>query len=124
MNKRLLFIIALASLVFSSHNNRLLAHEQEQHNTTQELMHHEMVNIPDNQPISNVDLIVHEDAKQGCNLEIKTTNFQFAPEKVNQEGTLNEGHAHLYINGEKITRIYDNWYDLSELKPGINEIKI
>ncbi|BAU65277.1 hypothetical protein STA3757_26580 [Stanieria sp. NIES-3757] len=124
MNKILLFITALVSLVFSSHSNRLLAHEQEQHNVTQEPMHHEMLNIPDNQPIPTVDLIVHEDAKQGWNLEIKTTNFQFAPDKVNQKGALDEGHAHLYVNGEKVTRIYDNWYYLSELKPGMNEIKI
>ncbi|GAB4229682.1 MAG: hypothetical protein Kow0049_11250 [Stanieria sp.] len=124
MNKTVLFITTFASLLLISHSNRLLAHEQENQNYAQEPMHHEMVNIPDNQPIPTVDLIVHEDAKQGWNLEIKTTNFQFAPEKVNQEGTLDEGHAHLYINGEKITRIYDNWYYLSELKPGMNKIKI
>ncbi|AFZ36521.1 hypothetical protein Sta7437_3002 [Stanieria cyanosphaera PCC 7437] len=124
MNKILLLITASVSLLLTSHSNRLLAHEQENQNYAQEQMHHEMVNIPDNQPIPGVDLIVHEDAKQGWNLEIKTTNFQFAPQKINQEGTLDEGHAHLYVNGEKITRIYDNWYYLSELKPGMNEIKI
>ncbi len=61
---------------------------------------------------------------KGWNLNIETTNFTFAPETVNQESSPNQGHAHLYINGEKITRIYSNWYHLPELPKGDNEIKI
>lgn len=117
MKKPFLIIAAAASFILVSQSNRILAHEQDR-------IHHEIVNIPDDRPIPSVELIVHPDVKQGWNLQIQTTNFKFVPEKVNQKGNLSEGHAHLYVNGEKINRIYGNWYYLSVLKPGTNEIKI
>ncbi|AFY78574.1 MAG: hypothetical protein IGR93_09255 [Hydrococcus sp. C42_A2020_068] len=85
---------------------------------------HKMMEIPDGQPIPTVDLIVHRDALKGWNLELKVTNFAFAPEKVNQSSNFKEGHAHLYVNGKKITRLYGNWYYLDRLEPGRNEIKV
>jgi hypothetical protein len=84
----------------------------------------EKLEIPDGQAVPTVDLIVHQDAQKGWNLEIQVTNFKFAPETVNQNSSLNEGHAHLYINGKKITRIYGNWYYLPQLEPGRNNITI
>lgn len=95
----------------------LLAHE-ESHS------HHGIINIPNNAAIPAVDLVIHEDTLSGWNLEIRTENFRFAPKNVNQPGDFQEGHAHLYINGKKITRLYSNWYYLGELKLGKNEIKV
>ena len=80
--------------------------------------------IPQDQPVPTVDLVVHQDEMRGWNLEVKVNNFRFAPDKVNQESNYSEGHAHLYINGEKITRIYSNWFYISSLEPGRNEIKV
>ena len=86
--------------------------------------HHEMVMIREGQPVPNVDLVVYEDAVKGWNLEIKLDNFQLTPQDVNGENQLNQGHAHLFVNGEKVTRIYGNWYYLETLPTGYNEIKI
>ncbi|MBR8827459.1 MAG: hypothetical protein DSM107014_06055 [Gomphosphaeria aponina SAG 52.96 = DSM 107014] len=113
MRKQIL--LATASLIILS--NWVSAHEGEQHE-------HATIEITAGQPVPTVDLIVHEDAVKGWNLEVQVTNFQFAPENVNQTSTPTEGHAHLYINGEKITRIYGNWYYLGELAPGQNEITV
>jgi hypothetical protein len=53
------------------------------------------------------------------------TNFKFTPERANQPSdSYQEGHAHLYINGKKVTRIYGNWYYLSELPAGRNEVRV
>lgn len=101
----------LASLAVTGLGNRVQTHEQ-------------VLNIPDGQPIPELDLVVHEDEIKGWNLELKVTNFQFAPEKINQTSNITEGHAHLYVNGKKVTRIYSNWYYLSELEPGQNEIRV
>lgn len=80
---------------------------------------HKMVNIPVSQPVPKVALMVHPDPTGGWNLEIKTENFKFAPENLNAKShTLTEGHAHLYVDGKKITRVYGNWYYLSNLEPG------
>lgn len=108
----------------------LLAHEKEHHETmemnqsSEENHHHKTIMIMEGQPVPSVDLMVHQDSLKGWNLEIKLNNFTFTPENVNQANQPNEGHAHLYINGEKITRIYGNWYYLAELPSGNNEVKI
>ena len=81
----------------------------------------------------SVNTLVHEDAMKGWNLQIKvfqmpTDPYQsamqeissdfFTPQRVNCEdlfvlpGTrpIASGHAHLYINEEKVTRIYSPWF--------------
>ena len=85
---------------------------------------HKKMEIPADIPVPQVDLIVHKDMMKGWNLEVKLTNFKFAPETVNQDSNPNEGHAHLYINDKKITRIYSNWYYLGNLDPGSNKITV
>ncbi|NJK39390.1 MAG: hypothetical protein HC835_18165 [Oscillatoriales cyanobacterium RM2_1_1] len=100
-----------------------LAHESPGHHGGEGHGHSPM-EIPDGQPIPQVDLVVHPDSIRGWNLEMRLTHFKLAPEHVNQEATLGEGHAHLYINGEKVTRIYGNWYYLSDLKPGRHQIRV
>lgn len=86
--------------------------------------HHGKLEVPAGSPIPDIALVVHEDAMQGWNLEVKLTNFQFAPESVNQDNSLNAGHAHLYINGEKVTRLYSSWYYLQALPAGEHEIRV
>ncbi|MBI4781475.1 MAG: hypothetical protein HY785_09115 [Oscillatoriophycideae cyanobacterium NC_groundwater_1537_Pr4_S-0.65um_50_18] len=97
-----------------SHGSMTNEHEHE----------HGAIDIPANQPVPTVQLIAHPDAKQGWNLEVQVTNFRFAPEHVNQASTPTEGHAHLYVDGQKITRLYGNWYYLSSLTPGAHEITV
>lgn len=91
----------------------LLAHREE-----------DTLAVPEGKAVPRVTLIIHPDARKGWNLELQVANFKFAPERVNQEGDYTEGHAHLYINGKKITRIYGNWYYLSSLEPGRNKITV
>lgn len=85
---------------------------------------HKKVEIPAGQAVPSVDLTVHPDAIKGVNLEVKLTNFRFAPEKVNQESKLTEGHAHLYVDGKKLTRLYSSWYYLADLQPGQHKITV
>lgn len=86
--------------------------------------HHKKVEISEGQPIPQVELIIHPDEVKGWNLEIKLANFVLTPENVNQANKLNEGHAHLFINGKKITRIYSNWYYLQKLPKGKNSVSV
>jgi hypothetical protein len=86
--------------------------------------HHQTLEIPADQPIPTVQVVVHPDAMQGWNLEIQTTHFRFAPEHVNQAHQSGIGHGHLYINGEKQGRVYGPWLHLAQLPPGANEITV
>lgn len=85
---------------------------------------HKKMQIPTGQLVPSVDLIVHPDAIKGWNLEVKVSNFKFAPENINKKSNSKEGHAHLYINGKKLTRLYGSWYYLASLGAGFNKITV
>lgn len=76
------------------------------------------------EPYPAVALEVIKDSKMGWNIFIKTENYVFAPEAVNTEYQPGVGHAHLYVNGERITRLYGPWYYLKELPPGRNIVTV
>ncbi len=94
------------------------------HDSSGKDAHHKMMEIPEAQAIPSVNLIVHPDPMRGYNLEVQVTNFKFAPENVNTAARPGEGHAHLYVNGKKIARLYGNWYYLENLQPGKNKITV
>ena len=48
----------------------------------------------------------------GFNINIVTRNYWFTPKKVNQTNSPNDGHAEIYIHGEKI-RQYSPYFHLS-----------
>jgi zinc and cadmium transporter len=64
------------------------------------------------------ELHLTPDEKSGYNLEIQVDNFVFAPQNVNGENKLGEGHAHLYINDKKIGRLYSNFVHLADVSEG------
>ncbi|WP_156820014.1 hypothetical protein [Synechococcus sp. PCC 7336] len=86
---------------------------------------HQPFEVASDRPIPAIELTVREDSLKGWNLEVRVTNFSFAPASVNEgSSSQNEGHAHLYIDGEKVTRLYGNWFYLGELDAGDREISV
>jgi hypothetical protein len=85
---------------------------------------HGKMEVPQGTAVPTVDVVMHKDAKKGWNVQAKVTNFKFAPEKVNAAAEAGEGHAHLFVNGKKITRLYSSWYYLENLEPGENRVKV
>lgn len=71
--------------------------------------------------IPSVWMDIKPDMKEGYNIHFITTNFKFAPENVSTMHVMGQGTINLYVNGERIARVYDEWYHVN-LKPGINEI--
>jgi hypothetical protein len=68
-----------------------------------------------------IDLAVTEDAVGGFNVRIQTTNFIWAPENASQMHVDGEGHAHIYLDGEKLGRVYGEWYHLNTKSLGVRE---
>lgn len=64
------------------------------------------------------------DAMKGYNLFVRTTGFRWAPEHASGKHRQGEGHAHLYIDGVKLTRLYGRAYYLAELTPGRHVIRV
>ena len=44
-----------------------------------------------------------------------TEGFIFAPEEANGPNRTGTGHAHVYVNGEKIMRAYGAWVHLADV---------
>ena len=106
---------------FTSNNE----HNPSSANASKNHMGHGFVEIPEGYEIPSVDVSVTQDSSGTWLLKVEAEHFMFAPEKVGLKSpSYNEGHAHLYINGEKINRLYGEYYNLGSLKKGKNEIKI
>lgn len=117
-------ILAVNSGTLTAHETKPGTEHQHHSGATHK---HRAVEIPAGQPVPTVNLVVHPDPMNGWNLEVKVTNFTFAPERINTKSARsNEGHAHLYINGQKVARLYSTWYHMpnSSLKPGVNKIMV
>ena len=64
------------------------------------------------------------DSVSGFNLHLNTSNFQFAPELSGLEHVNGKGHAHLYIDEQKIARLYSPWFHISKIPKGAKQIKV
>jgi len=87
-------------------------------------MHHQKIDVSGFKKIPKIDVQVTADAKDGWNIEVITENFQFAPETVNGDSVQGEGHAHLYLDGKKIARLYGPWYHLTGVPVGQHLIRV
>lgn len=71
----------------------------------------------------SIEIEIFPDKIKGWNLYLNTKNFEFISPNL-ENNNPNQGHAHLYINGVKVSRIYSNWYYISELPEKDNEIEV
>ena len=75
-------------------------------------------------PIPTLSLSVTPDPESGWNIRLETENFTFRPPSFAPEISANAGHAHLYINGEKHSRLYGRDVHVTGLAPGVNEVRV
>ena len=84
------------------------------------------VQLPADIPVPQLTLELHPDAMSGINLHLALRNYVLGPpEQPAVPGLLN-GHAHLYINGVKIQRLYgpDVHLPAELFKPGVNLVLV
>ncbi len=83
--------------------------------------------IPPNAPNPpEVKIRLERDAHDpsGVNLFLEVKNFRFTPEEVNKTSKIHEGHAHLYVNGKKRTRLYGRAHFIQGLPRGAVQIRV
>ena len=122
-------VIVVAGVFLGAHFSKLSynLHDTFEHSelNSHPSMDHGVIDITNDSIIPQIEkLEMVKDPMSGWNLYIQTNNFKFTPENVNKQHKSGEGHAHLYINGNKITRLYDNWFHIPELQKEENQIKI
>ncbi len=65
-----------------------------------------------------------KDRMMGWNLQVRTRAFRWAPGRASSAHRAGEGHAHLFVDGKKVTRLYGPWFFLGELSPGRHKVKV
>jgi len=58
-------------------------------------------------------LLVTKDPTGGFNVQVQTSRFTWRPDMASMKHVEGEGHAHVYLDGRKIMRIYNNWFHLN-----------
>ena len=122
-------IIIIIGLVIGVHFSKMayVEHEKIGHSElgAHAEMDHGILDISHEQYPPQIETFtISQDPMSGWNLRIQVSNFRFTPEHASQPHRSGEGHAHLYINGSKIARIYSNWFHIPELVNDRNEIKV
>lgn len=67
---------------------------------------------------------VTHDPVSGYNLHLKIDQFEFAPEQAGLAHVAGQGHAHVYVNGVKIARLYGPWLHIAALPAGAAEVEV
>ncbi|MCY3616494.1 MAG: hypothetical protein OXG66_02370 [Acidimicrobiaceae bacterium] len=75
-------------------------------------------------PVPSISIEVTEDPVEGWNLRIHTTDFLIVPENASTTHVDGEGHMHLYVDGEKLSRIYGEWHHITGLQPGSHDVRV
>lgn len=131
----LLCLVSLGACQQDEHNaDRVKANQQalsqqelgeQQHDHSQHVHGDlDVTSFGENTPIPTIDFAIEADSMSGWNIQITTNNFHFAPDKVNAGAAAGEGHAHIYVDGYKMARIYGNWYHLKKLTPGEHTVRV
>lgn len=91
-------------------------HEAGGHGASQELT--------EGVPVPTIAIEVAADPVEGWNLRIRTTDFLIVPENVSTAHVDGEGHMHLYVDGEKLSRIYGEWHHITGLAAGRHDVRV
>lgn len=122
--RRLAAACAILGLGAAGTTTAALAHGTESHTDGPAPMTHS--DAPRKAPakMALVALAVTPDPMKGHNLVLRTRAFRFAPERASTAHRAGEGHAHLYVDGVKRTRLYGPAYYLGDLTPGRHVVRV
>ncbi len=82
-----------------------------------------VINLAPNDAPS-LDLQVFALADGSYNIQLQTSSFSFTPQNIDMAPVNGEGHAHLYVDGVKLARLYGEWHHLPALPPGAQTLTV
>ncbi|WP_443056250.1 hypothetical protein [Streptomyces sp. NBC_00239] len=73
-----------------------------------------------------VGLEARPDSEDGWNLQLTVRNFHFTPDSTGGAALRGAGHAHLFLDGRKLARLYGPWYHLpaAQVPPGTHTLTV
>ena len=119
MNRVIISTLCLSYLLFTNlaYANKNFHNHSHKHN-------HGTIEVTSFPEIPSLKIEIVKDSVSGWNLHLVTKNFKFSPEHVNMKPVQGEGHAHLYVDGEKRARLYGPWFHIGNLLPGKHTIRV
>ncbi len=78
--------------------------------------------VSESEKIPSVSLQVTPEPEGGYLVRLETNHFAFAPGRADSSHVSGEGHAHLYVDGRKVARLYAPVYHLADLPSGKHAI--
>ncbi|WP_186775444.1 YHYH protein [Rubripirellula tenax] len=60
----------------------------------------------------------------GIEVHLSLSNFELSSKNVDQAHIDGQGHAHLYLDGVKVTRLFDNTYQLDNVATGSHTVSV
>jgi hypothetical protein len=121
-------------------NTHVRAEQASANQSTISMDHSHMpIQVPKDVPKPRLSIAVFKDVMSGYNLELLSENYSLMPPPrkgfnmrelmlptINKDTGYIEGHAHLYVNGEKVQRIYSNNVHLPTalFRPGVNQVTV
>lgn len=113
------FIILFAIMAFPYQDMARKVHSE----SMAKKMDHPLYELPPEVKVPTIAIHPMKDPVSGWNLHMKVSDFKLTPENSGLADVPGEGHAHLFVNGKKIGRIYGEWTHVI-LPAGKNKIKV
>ena len=82
-----------------------------------------LVNVGEWAAAPTLETAVYADPVSGWN-SIWSPNFTFDAAAAGRENIEGHGHAHVYVNGVKLGRVYGDWYHIGKLPLGRNDVSV
>lgn len=75
-------------------------------------------------PTPSIMVEATADPRGGWTVHAMPTNHRIAPENASTDAIDGEGHMHLFVDGERVGRIYNEWVHVPALGEGTHEIRV
>ena len=84
-----------------------------------------MYKVSEDEPQPNLTMRVAEDRDTGgWKINVETKNFRFAKELADGDHVAGTGHGHIYINGVKLGRLFENTASIGALPKGKHIVRV
>lgn len=85
---------------------------------------HATVDVSDLSPTPAIELTLTADAMGGWTGRAIATDHDIAPLSASTDHVAGQGHMHLFVNGERIGRLYNEWFHLDPLGEGDHDVRV
>ncbi|MGH1487863.1 MAG: hypothetical protein ACRBK7_00465 [Acidimicrobiales bacterium] len=86
--------------------------------------HGSAIDVPAGMAVPDITVSAVADTVSGHNVFIELSDFTITPENASTDPVDGEGHLHLYVDGERQMRFYNQAIVLQGLEPGDHEVMV